>query len=311
MIGVIAEAVAPIAWVLCVGVGLKRFASLDDGLWRGLEWLSYWVLMPSLLVAAIIQAPQIDVPWGPLLGALYGTLVLLSVVLICLWKLGVLGALYPRFTSVYQGVIRFNTFISLAVMAGLRPDLLPHLAIAAACIIVVINVACVSVMTAVADERLVKKVVLELAKNPLILACLAGGLGRILGVPPGFPISGLALVGEAALPMGVLVLGAGLQWAAVRSGWILTAASAVAQLFVKPAVFIGLASVVGLNAEWTLVGLLLMAVSTAPSSYILAKQLGGDAALMAGIVASQTLLSIVTLPVVLWTVNHFGWIPLS
>lgn len=311
MIGLIAEAVAPIAWVLGVGVALKRFVSLDDGLWRGLEWLSYWVLMPSLLIAAIIQAPHIEVPWVALLGALYGTLLLLTVGLIFIWKLGALGDSYARFTSVYQGVIRFNTFISLAVMAGLRPDLLPHLAIAAACIIVVINIACVSVMTAVADERLVKKVALELSRNPLILACLIGGLGRVLGVPPGFPISGLALVGQAALPMGVLVLGAGLQWAAIRSGWRLTVTSAVAQLFVKPAVFIGLATVVGLNMEWTLVGLLLMAVSTAPSSYILAKQLGGDAALMAGIVASQTLVSILTLPMVLWAASQLGWIPLS
>lgn len=311
MIGLIAEAVAPIAWVLCVGVALRRFAVLDDGLWRGLEWLSYWLLMPSLLISAIVTAPSIAVPWKALLGSLYGTLGLLTLVLLFGWRLHLFGAVYARFTSVYQGVIRFNTFISLALMAGLRPDLLPHLAIAAACVIVVINIACVGVMTAQADERLLRKVGLELARNPLILACMLGGLGRALGVPSGFPISGLALVGQAALPMGVLVLGAGLQWSAIRSGLGLTIFTACAQLIFKPLIFIGFVWVFSLDAEWALVGMLLMAVSTAPSSYILAKQLGGDAALMAGIVASQTLISILSLPVVLWVASYFSWIPLA
>ena len=53
-----------------------------------------------------------------------------------------------------------------------------------------------------------------------------------------------------------------------------------------------LGAFLGLTDDWILVGLLLTCVSTAASSYILARQLGGDAQLMAGIVAIQTVLSI-------------------
>ncbi|MBL6738080.1 MAG: AEC family transporter [Litoricola sp.] len=310
MVGLIADAVLPIAWILALGFGVKRFSALDDSVWRGLEWMSYWILMPSLLVAVIIQAPMIAIPWVSLLGSLYGTLGALTLFLLIGWWVRLFGTNYASFTSVYQGVIRFNTFISLALMAGLRPDLLPHLGISAAAIIVVINIACVSVMTLNRSGFLISHVFKELVRNPLILACLIGGAGRWVGVPSGFPVSGMALVGQAALPMGVFCLGAGLQWRAVQEGLGLTSLSVLTQLLIKPLLFFIVAALTGLTGDWLLVGLLLMCVSTAPSSFILARQLGGDAPLMAGIVGIQTVLSIASVPLVLWVAESMNWIRL-
>ncbi len=308
MIWVIADAILPIAGVLAVGVLIRQKRWIDESVWRGLEWLSYWVLMPSLLISAIVRAPQLDVPWLSLLGALYGTLAILSIAGLAGWRLGWFGDSFPAFTSVYQGFIRFNTFVSLALMAGLDPTRLPHLAIAAACIIVVINFACVTVMSSGHADASLRRVLLELLKNPLILACVFGGVARWLEVPSTFPISGLALLGQAALPIGILVLGAGLDWQALRRGLGLTVTTSVIQLGFKPFLFLALAMSFAVPPEWMLVGLLLMSVSTAPSSFILAKQLGGDAGLMAGIVATQTLLVMVTVPWVLALATLFGWL---
>ncbi len=310
MMWLIADAILPIAGVLAVGVLIRQKRWIDESMWRGLEWLSYWVLMPSLLISAIARAPQIEVPWLSLLGALYGTLAILSIVGLAGWRLRWFGDSFSAFTSVYQGFIRFNTFVSLALMAGLDATRLPHLAIAAACIIVVINFACVTVMSLGHADASLRRVLFELLRNPLILACVFGGVTRWLGAPSTFPISGLALLGQAALPIGILVLGAGLDWQAFRRALGLTVTTSVVQLGVKPFLFLALAMFFGVPAEWVLVGLLLMSVSTAPSSFILAKQLGGDAGLMAGIVATQTLLVMVTVPVVLALASLFGWISL-
>jgi predicted permease len=105
-------------------------------------------------------------------------------------------------------------------------------------------------------------------------------------------------------------LGAGLQWRAVRAGFGLAALATILQLVIKPLIFIALAIWLDLEADWLLVGLLLMCVSTAPSSFILARQLGGDAPLMAGIVAIQTVLSIASVPLVLWVAESMNWIRL-
>ena len=46
-------------------------------------------------------------------------------------------------------------------------------------------------------------------------------------------------------------------------------------------------------------GILIMAVPTASNGYILAKKMGGDAALYADILAWQTILSMLTLPLLI------------
>jgi predicted permease len=45
------------------------------------------------------------------------------------------------------------------------------------------------------------------------------------------------------------------------------------------------------------------AVPGAPSSYILARQLGGDAPLMANITTAQTLAAMLTMPIMLWVLG--------
>ncbi|MEL0322511.1 MAG: AEC family transporter [Gammaproteobacteria bacterium] len=310
MIGLIADAVLPIAWILALGFGLKRYVGIEEVIWRGLEKISYWVLMPSLLAAVIIKAPRLEIPWSALVGSMYGTFGLISIILMIAWKLRLLGSSYPSFTSLYQGSVRFNTFISMALIVGLNPLLLPHLGIAAAIFIVALNICCVVVMTAGHAGGLSRRVFREIVKNPLIIACVLGGLGRLADIPYVFPITGLDLVGQAALPMGVLCLGAGLQWNALRSGIGLALLAVVIQLVLKPLLFIGLGLWFELSSEWLLVGLLLMCVSTAPSSFILARQLGGDAPLMAGIVAIQTVLAIVSVPLVLWFAEEMNWMNL-
>ena len=56
MVSLIADAVLPIAWILGLGFAIKRFSNVDESFWRGLEWVSYWVLMPSLLIEVIVCA---------------------------------------------------------------------------------------------------------------------------------------------------------------------------------------------------------------------------------------------------------------
>ena len=61
----------------------------------------------------------------------------------------------------------------------------------------------------------------------------------------------------------------------------------------------GLAWALGLSGLLVQVAVLLAALPTATSAYILARQLGGDAPLMAGIISGQTLLAMVTIPLML------------
>ena len=65
-----------------------------------------------------------------------------------------------------------------------------------------------------------------------------------------------------------------------------------------PAIALGLAWTLGLSDGAAKALVTFHALPTAPAAHILARQLGGDALLMAGMLTAQTALAVVTLP--LW-----------
>jgi malonate transporter len=56
----------------------------------------------------------------------------------------------------------------------------------------------------------------------------------------------------------------------------------------------------GIDGMPRTVAVIAASVPTAASSYILARQMGGDAPLMANLITVQVLMSAVTLPVMIW-----------
>lgn len=75
--------------------------------------------------------------------------------------------------------------------------------------------------------------------------------------------------------------------------------SSVLKLVAFPLMTAGLALMLGLDGMMVQVAVLLATLPTATSAYILARQLGGDAPLMAGIISGQTLLAIASIPLML------------
>ena len=70
-----------------------------------------------------------------------------------------------------------------------------------------------------------------------------------------------------------------------------------------PAVTFGLANALGLTGMALQIAMICVASPVATSAYILARQLGGDARLMANIVTVTTLLSLATIPLTLMLVQ--------
>jgi len=68
------------------------------------------------------------------------------------------------------------------------------------------------------------------------------------------------------------------------------------KLLLMPALVLALAWLTGLDPVSRDVALLFAALPTATSAYILARQLGGDAELMAALITGQTLLAMLSLP---------------
>lgn len=211
------------------------------------------------------------------------------------------------FTSVFQGGVRFNTFVALAIaeaLFGTKGMLIA--AMGAGFMIPLINVLCVSAftLTVAAAKVSLHSFLLNLVKNPLILGCLIGGALNFSGIGLYAAVDGvLELSGKAALPLGLMAVGAAYRLGNLTHQWLSLTVSSIVQLLCKPVIAWNLASWFTLTGEAAAIAVLLFAVPTAPSAFILSRQLGGDHNAMASIITVQTFLSLLSLPITLMLIR--------
>jgi malonate transporter len=212
----------------------------------------------------------------------------------------------PAFTSVFQGSIRHNTFAGLAACAALYGP--PGVALAAAAIavlILIVNLLSVGVLShfSPGSSHGLRRMLVSVLLNPLILACAAGIFLNMTETGLRYGSDALLeALGRAALPLGLLSVGAGLGGFLGRAVVLPLAVSAGNKLLLLPLVVLLLCRVTQAGAMETAVAVLFAALPAPASAYVLAGQFGGDARLMAALITGQTLLAAVTLPaVVAWS----------
>ncbi len=294
-------ALTPILVLILVGFGLKRAGFLTADAWSGMDKLTYFVLLPALLVHTLGTQSLAGTPWPGMLLVVGGTL-LTAVSVLVFWHWLRSSVSDPTFTSIFQGGVRFNTYIALAVVQGFfGMDGLAMGTVTAGFMIVLINLLCISAFAFWGGDAIrgLGPFVGAVIANPLILACAVGWTLSLSGIGlPGVTENILEILGRAALPFGLLAVGAALQPEAVRSHIRPAAIASCVQFGLKPLVAAVLISSTGLTGVPAAALTISLVTPTAPSAYILARQLGGDAAAMASIITFQTLLAFVVMPVV-------------
>jgi predicted permease len=293
----------PLFTLIVGGYALRRFDFPGEAFWPASERLNYFILFPALLFSSLVSAP-LDNPQLPRMSL---------AVLLCLaaaWC-GLLlfrrlrGWPASRFGPLTQGVLRFNTYLGLAAVGSLFGT--QGLSLAALMLALLVPACNVLAVWSLSSERGVnlRTLLLSMLKNPLILACLAGGLYNVsgLGLPPGSDRL-LGLLAATSLPLGLLCVGAALNPQELRGegralGW-----NCAVRLLLMPALAFSVAKALSLPALESSILILFFALPTAPTAYVLTRQLGGDGHLMAGIITLQTLLAAISLIGVLAVLQH-------
>lgn len=297
----IISGLVPIAAAIALGWGIRKSGLIPEPLWAGINRLAYVALLPALLFVTIARADVLGLGAGRFLAA--ATLGFLGMAALALLLKPFLRTDGPTFTSVFQGAVRWNGFVILALaQASLTPQQAALVAIVFAPTVPLINVLCVAVLSvwgAHSGHVGLGRVAFRIATNPLILGCLAGAVATVVPVMRAPLVLDTAeLVGRGALPLILLTIGAGLDFSAIGAKPRLLAVAVFLKLVAAPALFIAIGR--GLGAEPELVAVL-AAIGAAPgaaSSYVLARELGGNAELTAGHVTVTTMLAFASLP--LW-----------
>lgn len=280
--------------LIVAGFVLCRYTPLDRPVWEAAEKLVYFLLFPVLLFNSISRSSLSPGDTMALMGGGLG--VMLTGIALAFALRWVPGVDARTHASGAQVAFRFNSFVALALAERLYgAQGVAWIAMIVAVCVPVANVAAVYPLARHGGHGYLR----ELARNPLIVSTLAGLAANLLGLrlPEPAAIS-LQKIGLAALPLGLMAVGAGLRLGALKDApWLATALLSIRHL-VLPLVALLIGHLLALPAPQAALLLAFAAMPTASSAYVLAVRMGGNGPFVAGLVTVSTLLGMIVLP--LW-----------
>jgi len=295
----------PIFLLILLGYFFKQIKFPDENFWKHLDKFNYFVLFPALLFYKLSSANIKNIVSFDFIVTTVIALIVVSVLVILVNR--ILKFENSAFTSIYQGAIRFNTYVFLALTdALLSAEGFVMGLLLMTFIIPFINVLCISIFTTYVPKNKITVIsfIKSIITNPLIVACILGGVFSVFGLS--FPIlidNTLSILTSAALPLGLLSVGVGLHLSAIKETKMAVVVSTVGKLLIFPMIMYLICLVFGIQDETMILLVLFAAMPTASSAYVLARELGGDLKLMSSIISIQVILSIFTISIFIWLFN--------
>lgn len=145
--------------------------------------------------------------------------------------------------------------------------------------------------------------------NPIIIGLALGMLASLLDLSfPPMVNKTLGMVGGMATPQALICIGAGFEGRKAVARLKPTLAAAAVKLMALPAVFLPLAVLLGFREQALLAIVIMLGSPVTPSSYVMAKTMGGDDVLTSSAIVATTLLSAFTLTFWIFLFRQLGYL---
>lgn len=299
--------VAPVFALIGCGFLARRWDQIGPGAVSEINKFVVYLALPALLFDVMAHARWHDLmqpafvgAYGLACGAVFYAGVGVSLLIgRPLADAGIDGLLGSYANTAYMG---FPLFLMLYGQEGLVPVTIASILT----VCVLFASAIVLIEFGSHDEphplRLAGKVASTLARNPLLVAPVAGTLYNATGLPlPMAAETFLKLLGGAASPAALVVIGlflAGPRTVSAKESSTALALAAV-KLVVHPALTYALAVLMGAPARLAVMATLLAALPTGTGPFMLAELYRRPAAVTSAVILVSTLAALVTLPIVM------------
>ncbi len=302
----------PVFALIALGFGLRKGEIVPREQWQGIEYISYWLLFPALLITTLARA---RLSFGELssfaLSLLITTLAMSAIVWLLRRPLQKIWNVQgPAFTTIFQTSTRWHGFIALAIIDKLfGAGGLAIIAIAFAVLVPPLNVINILVLATYASraKTSLHLILGAMLRNPLLWGIFMGIFIKLSGIElPDTIFTTLDLLGSAALGVSLLALGAGLSWKAMKKSGKEVILAVIMRLIVTPAIASLLAIMLGVEGIQFVIVVVAASVPTAVNGYILARTMGGDAELYAATSTAQVITSFITLPVITFLAMQYA-----
>ncbi|HST94837.1 MAG TPA: AEC family transporter [Microvirga sp.] len=306
----VVASLVPTFLIIATGWLCRATGFVDEKHWAGLERGTYVLFFPALIINTLSRADLASVPVAGVGGALVGAILTMAGLVLSLRpvlerRFAIDG---PSFTSVFQGATRWNTFVGLSVAGSLFGQRgIALIAVAIAAMVPLLNLLAFYVFIRFAGQPRQSpwKILHSFVANPFIWSCAVGLALNLLVPPLPEPVAVYVdVMGRAALAAGLLIVGAGLDIRRLGRPGVPHVLASALKLFLMPLVAVTLARAAGVEGDDLVVTVIAASVPSASAAYVLARQMGGNAALMAEILTLQTLIALGSMPLLISTLGR-------
>ena len=302
--------VLPLMLCIMLGYFLNRIGMIGEALRKGMNSLCFKVFLPFYLFQSIYTT---DVS-----ASFNGTLMIFCCVAMTAW-FALLMYLIPKVEkeNPRRGVLIQAMFRSNFALGGRpRAESLcgaerrgPTSLLIGVCVPLVNILAVITLESFRGGKPSIRKMLLGIAKNPLIIASVLGVVFNLLDIPlPSAVQKTITDLGRVASPLSLVALGASFTFASVAGYRMQLALGVSGKLVICPLIMVTLGVLLGLRAEMLVPVLIFFGAPTAVSSFPMAQQMDGDGELAASLVVFTSALSILTIFLWVFVLKTIGLI---
>jgi len=307
------NATLPLFILIAVGFGLRKINVFTDGFLSGANKFNFLVTLPVLVFVDLAAA---DFKESFNLKFFLFCAIATSIIFWGLW--GLAKIIYKNHQEYIAEFVQASYRSSTAVMGlALITNIYGSATMGGLMILGCVplyNIYAVLVLqmespTLKNEKGRIKKALIEICKNPLIIAIFAGFLCSIIGVDfPGVIDTSLGYIARLATPLALLVIGGNFSFKAAKESLKPSILASVIKLFILPIVFTTIAILMGFRNEALIAIFIMLAAPSTPSGYVMAKQYGHPGAISTNAVVFTTLCSIATLTLFVFILKTYAFI---
>jgi malate permease and related proteins len=301
---VIIETITPIFLIIIFGMALQRKGFLKSHFIEETNRFIFLFPLPALIFSGIAKSSMQDVTVAHIAVAVIPTIAILGIA----FGIGLaIGLRQGRLGSFMQVVFHGNvSYIGLAVLFYMMGEEgLKKGSILVGVLVLVNNGLAIAVLSWISGQhRSLKKALLSIVASPVIIATFAGLLVLYSGIAvPGVMMKSMVMLANIALPLALILIGASISMGTILQSLKYTILASALKLFLLPALALVFCEIVHIPPKEALPAIILLATPTAITSYIMARELGGDSDLASGTVTLSTLLSPLAFVLWIWVVG--------
>lgn len=300
--------VAPIFLLMALGYFLKWIQFAKKETFDAVNKMVFRIFLPVLLFYNIYTTKAERILDLPLI--LFTVIAVLAVFL-----LGWIAVLFLTKDNKKRGVMLQGFFRSNYAILGI--PLIGYVcgdgAKGLASLMAAVVVPLFNVLAVICLERFregkpeMKKMVLGILKNPLIIACVLGMIFLGLGIKlPSVLEKTVGDLSKIATPLALIVLGASFTFSSIRGYGKEILAVTLARLVIVPFLMLFSAALLGFGKEAIACLLVVSGSPVAVSSFAMAQQMGGDEELAAQSVVISSVFCLVSLFVWIFLLSQLG-----